>query len=70
MKLGELLTVCRDDDVYILDRKGKKLVYGTKFANVCKYLWCCRVLDISTRGLNHLYITLNYLEGNNEEKSD
>lgn len=69
MYLKEVLEVCRDDDIIILDRKGNEFIIGTKYADVCNYLWC-DVLDISNRGNKYLYITITYLEDNNEEESD
>lgn len=69
MYLKEVLEVCRDDDIIILDRKGTEVIIGTKYADVHKYL-LSSVLDISTRGYNCIYITIDFLEDNNEEKSD
>lgn len=69
MYLKEVLEVCRDDDIIILDRKGNEFIIGTKYADVCNYLWC-DVLDISNRGCYYLYITIGYLENDNEETSD
>lgn len=69
MYLKEVLEVCRDDDIIILDRKGTEVIIGTKYADVHKYLWNS-VLDISTRGYNCIYITIDYLENDNEETSD
>lgn len=68
MYLKEVLEVCRDDDIIILDRKGNEFIIGTKYADVHKYLWNS-VLDISTRGYNCIYITIDYLENDNEETS-
>lgn len=61
MKLGDLLEVCRDGDVEIVDRKGKRLVCGSQYSNVCEYLGR-KVLDISTRGYEKIYITIDYIE--------
>ena len=69
MLLKEFLEVCKDSNIMIHDRKNNPLIVGSKYADVFPYL-ICKVLDISTRGLDGLYITLDYLEGNNEEKSD
>lgn len=72
MLLKEFLEVCRDDDIIILDRKGNEFIIGTKYADVCNYLWC-DVLDISTRGYKNIFITIDYRSDmgvQNEKTSD
>lgn len=69
MYLKEVLEVCRDGDIIIYDRKNNGIVSGSMYADVSPYL-SYRVLDISTRGYNCIYITIDYLENDNEETSD
>lgn len=72
MQLKEFLEVCRDSNIMICDRKNNILISGSKYADVFPYL-ICRVLDISTRGYDNIYITIDYRSDmgvQNEKTSD
>lgn len=72
MYLKEVLEVCRDGDIIIYDRKNNGIVSGSMYSDVFPFL-SYKVLDISTRGYDNIYITINYRSDvgvQNEKTSD
>lgn len=72
MYLKEVLEVCRDGDIIIYDRKNNPLIVGSMYSDVFPFL-SYKVLDISTRGYDNIYITIDYCSDmgvQNEKTSD
>lgn len=72
MLLKEFLEVCRDSNIMIHDRKNNPLIVGSMYSDVFPYL-ICKVLDISTRGYENIFITIDYRSDmgvQNEKTSD